>query len=820
MPAKGIRLSIKIVRRDFYSFLSLIILKLQEMKKILFLFVPIVYSLSVFGQHTLKGKIKNAQDQTTLPNATIVIEGLLNSVASDLDGNYRFKNLKPGTYSLKVSYIGFKTLTKEITVNNDSETDIFLEPSEVITDEVIVSALRVGDKTPVAFGNITKEELVKRNLGQDLPYLLNSTPSTVVSSDAGNGVGYTGIKIRGTDATRINVTVNGIPLNDAESQGVFWVNMPDFASSINSIQIQRGVGTSTSGAGAFGASINIQTTTLNKEAYTEIANSFGSFNTIKNTVNIGSGLINNKFNFEGRLSRISSDGYVQPGWSDLKSYYLSGSYYGKKSALKLTTFGGKEKTYQAWNGLRDTILAINRRANLFSYSDQTDNYWQDHYQLHYNYELTKNITLNSALHYTKGRGYYEEYREEDNLNFYKINPVLIGNDTIKTSDLIRRRWLDNDFYGGIWNLNYNSDNKKLNVIWGGGYNQYIGAHFGEVIWARFASNSNIRQKYYRDSAFKNDMNTYLKINYQLNNKLFVFTDLQYRNVGYEFMGYDRNLNNISQSVNLNFINPKVGITYSLTENQQLYTSYAVANKEPNRDDYTNSSQDSRPKHENLKDIEAGYKFNTNTFAFGLNIYNMVYKNQLVLTGKINDVGSYTRTNVKESYRRGVEIEAGGVLHKKVRWNGNLTFSENKVKNFLEYYDNYDNFTQDSMAYTLSDIAFSPSLIASSIFILNPIKNLDINIISKYVGKQYLDNTSNNNRIINPFLVNDLRIDYKINTLLFKEIRIGLLAANFLNELYENNGYTFSYVFGGVRTSENFYYPQAGRNFMASLAIRF
>lgn len=790
------------------------------MKKILFLFASLVFSISVFGQFTLKGRIKNAQDQSTLPNANVVIEGLLKSIASDLEGNYKFKNLKPGSYILKVSFIGFKTQTKEININNDSEIDIMLEPSEFMADEVIVSALRVGDKTPFAFTNIDKEELVKRNLGHDLPFLLNSTPSTVVTSDAGNGVGYTGIKVRGTDATRINVTVNGIPLNDAESQGVFWVNMPDFASSINSIQIQRGAGTSTNGAGAFGASINIQTTTLNKEAYAEIANSFGSFNTIKNTVNIGSGLINNKFNFEGRLSRISSDGYVQPGWSDLKSYYLSGSYYGKKSSLKLTTFGGKEKTYQAWNGLRDTMLSINRRANLFSYADQTDNYWQDHYQLHYNYELTKNITLNTALHYTKGKGYYEEYREEDDLANYKISSVIVGSDTIRNSDLIRRRWLDNDFYGGIWSLNYNSDNNKLNVIWGGGYNQYIGAHFGEVIWARFASNSNIRQKYYRDSAFKNDMNTYLKANYQLNNKLFVFGDIQYRNISYAFMGYDRNLNNIEQSVNLNFINPKAGLTYAIKENQQAYVSYSVANKEPNRDDFTNSSPNSRPKPENLQDIEAGYKINTNKFAFGFNLYNMIYKNQLVLTGKINDVGSYTRTNVAQSYRRGIEIEAGALLHKLIRWNGNLTLSENKVKNYIEYYDNYDTFTQDSVIYTLTDIAFSPSVIASSIFTLSPLKNLDINIISKYVGKQYLDNTSNNDRIINPFFVNDLRIDYKINTTLFKEIRIGLLAANFLNELYENNGYTFSYVWGGAKTTENFYYPQAGRNFMASIAVRF
>lgn len=790
------------------------------MKKLIFVFGMVVCAVAAFAQVTIKGKVSSKDDQSPLPNATVVIEGLLKSVMTDLEGSYKLKNLKPGTYIIKVSFIGFKSERKEINVNTDEELNISLEPSEVLTDEVIVSALRVGDKTPVAFTTIEKEELVKKNLGQDLPYLLNTTPSTVVSSDAGNGVGYTGVKIRGTDPTRINVTVNGIPLNDAESQGVFWVNMPDFASSVNSIQIQRGAGTSTNGAGAFGASINVQTTTLNREAYAEIANSFGSFNTLKNTVNIGSGLINNKFNFEGRLSRISSDGYINPGWSDLKSYYLCGTYYGKKSSLKLTTFGGKEKTYQAWYGLRDTMLTINRRANLFSYSDQTDNYWQDHYQLHYNYEITKNISFNGALHYTKGKGYYEEYREEDDLTFYNIRPVIMGADTITTSDLIRRRWLDNDFYGAVWSLNYNSNNKKLNVIWGGGYNQYIGAHFGEVIWARYASGSNIRHKYYRDSAFKNDMNTYLKANYQVTNKLNIYGDFQYRNIAYTFTGYDRNLNNVEQAVNLNFINPKAGLTYFINDNQQAYASFAVANKEPNRDDYTNSSPTSRPKPENMQDIEAGYKFNSNKFAFGLNAYYMNYKNQLVLTGQINDVGAYGRTNIAESYRRGVEVEAGVLFHKMLRWSGNVTLSQNKVKNYIEYFDNYDTWGQDSVIYSLTDIAFSPSLIASSIITFTPLKNLDVNFISKYVGKQYLDNTSNNNRVINPFFVNDIRIDYKISTSLFKEIRVGLLAANVLNELYENNGYTYSYVWGGAKTTENFYYPQAGRNFMVSLAVRF
>ncbi|MCC7050723.1 MAG: TonB-dependent receptor [Bacteroidia bacterium] len=791
------------------------------MKKVVFVLALLMLQAKMYAQFTIKGKVINQQEQVALPGATVVIEGLLTNAITDLNGNFKFKNLKPGNYLLKVLFIGYETNTQAVTLEQNQELTIALTPKEIIADEVIISAVRAGEKYPIAFTTINKEELAKKNMGQDMPFLLNTTPSVVVSSDAGNGIGYTGIQIRGSDPTRVNVTVNGIPINDAESQGLFWVNMPDFASSVNSIQIQRGAGTSTNGASAFGASVNMQTTTLNKEAYAEIANSFGSFNTLKNTINIGSGLLNNKFTFEGRLSRISSDGYIHPGWSNLQSYYLSGTYYGKKSSLRFITFSGKEKTYQAWNGLRDTMLTINRRANEFTYADQTDNYQQDHYQIQYTYELNKNLSFNAALHYTKGKGYYEEFKKNDKLSKYNLNPIIIGNTTITKSDIVRRRWLDNDFYGTVWNVNYTSNSKHLSLILGGGYNQYTGAHFGEIIWARFAQNSFIHQKYYRDSAFKNDLNIYLKANYSFTKKIAMYADVQCRSIDYSFLGYNSNLQNVQQQIVLNFLNPKAGLTYTISERQYIYASWAVANKEPNRKDYTESSPLNRPKPETMQDVELGYKYNSNHFVFGMNAYNMKYKNQLILTGQINDVGAYNRTNISKSYRRGIELEAGVLLLKKLTVSGNITLSENKVINYIDYVDNYDTGLQDSIIYNKTNISFSPAVIASSIITYNAIKNLDINFISKYVGKQYLDNTSNNTRIINAYFINDIRVDYKLSVPnYFKEIRIGFLAANVFNKLYENNGYTFSYVSGGQKNTENFYYPQAGRNFLGSLIIKF
>ena len=608
----------------------------------------------VSAQFSVSGKITDRHTQLALTGANISTGN--RSTTTNARGEFSIDNLPGGTYTFKISYVGYTPQTRVLVIREDQTLNITLARSSVITDEVIVKATRASENSATTYKNLSRGEIAKNNQGQDLPYLLNQTPSVVVSSDAGAGIGYTGIRIRGSDATRINVTLNGIPLNDAESQGSFFVNIPDFASSVDNIQVQRGVGTSTNGAGAFGGSLNIQTTTRQDSAYAELNNTYGSFDTWKHTINVGTGLINNRFTFDGRLSKISSDGYIDRASSDLKSYFLTGAFYGKKDLLRVNVFSGKERTYQAWNGVPESMLNVNRRYNSFTYEDQTDNYQQDHYQLLYTHSFSDKFSFNTALHYTYGRGYYEEFQEDDDLEGYSIDPYVVADSIFTTSDLIRRRWLDNDFYGFTYSLNYKPA-EQLDFTLGGAYNEYDGSHFGEVVWAEVpytnvGETNSSKKRYYSDDAFKTDFNTYLRANYQLNNFNF-FADLQYRRIGYSFLGFDRNLRNVQQKADLNFFNPKFGLTYSINNNSSIYASFAVANKEPNRDDYTESSPESRPEPENLKNIEAGYRIRGEKYQAGVNIYGMFYNDQLILTGQINDVGGYTRRNVPDSYRMGI-----------------------------------------------------------------------------------------------------------------------------------------------------------------------
>ncbi|WP_276979527.1 TonB-dependent receptor, partial [Flavobacterium filum] len=530
---------------------------------------------------------------------------------------------------------------------------------DIPLDEVLVSAVRVTAQSPVTFSNLRKEEFQTRNLGQDIPIMMNYLPSVVTTTDAGAGVGYTGIRVRGSDATRVNVTINGIPYNDSESQGTFWVNMPDFASSTESLQLQRGVGTSTNGAGAFGASLNILTDSYSKEASGEISNSFGSFNTRKHTVKFSTGLMNDKFEIAGRLSNIVSDGYIDRAFSDLKSYFLQGTYVGENTLIKALAFGGTQKTYQAWYGLEDLELLENDRTfnvagmyfddegNMKFYDNETDNYQQDHYQLHWNESWSDNWSTNLAFHYTKGKGYFEQYKEDEDFADYGLNPITLGGGTIDVTDLIRRRWLDNDFYGTTFSLNFKKD--KVDFIFGGGANKYEGAHFGEIIWARYASQSEIRDRYYDDFSTKTDVNVFAKLNYDLTNNWRLFGDIQYRNVGFKANGEDTGIVNDT----FNFINPKAGITFTLNQRNHFYFSYAKAQREPNRNDYENGS----PKPEKLDDFELGWRLATANTKLNVNGYFMKYKDQLVLTGELNDVGAPIRANSGDSYRIGLEVDA-------------------------------------------------------------------------------------------------------------------------------------------------------------------
>jgi len=796
----------------------------------------------VLAQITITGKVTD--NQGALTGANVRVKGRSIMSQTTTNGTYTLSNLNNGTYTIVVSYVGYKTTEKTVTLNQDTEINFSLSAQNFLQDQVIVRATRANEKSATTYKNVSKTEIEKNNFGQDLPFILQNTPGVVVNSDAGAGVGYTGIRIRGSDNSRINVTVNGIPINDSESQGTFYVNMPDFASSVDNIQIQRGVGTSTNGAGAFGGSLNIQTTASETEPYAEINNTYGSFDTWKNTVKVGTGLINNRFSFDGRLSRISSDGYVDRGASLLKSFFVSGAYHGNKDLLRLNVFSGAEKTYQSWNGIPESrltndvagmnayiernslspadaenLLNSGRRYNSFTYDNQTDNYWQDHYQLIYARQLSEKFTFNGALHYTKGEGYYEEYRVDNDLSAYGLNPVVIGGTTIESTDLIRRRWLDNDFYGATYAFNY-QPNQKLNFTLGGAYNEYKGAHFGQVIWAQYASNGSVDRHYYDNDGFKTDFNIYGKANYSPTESLSLFADLQYRRVYYTIDGTENKLNTLAIFDKLNFFNPKVGATYFINAESNIYGSFSVANKEPNRDDYADAAAGAFPKREHLKDIELGYRFKNSQFNVGTNLYGMFYKDQLVVTGKINDVGGNFRQNVDKSYRLGIELDGSYIINKAFTLNANAAFSRNKIKNFTEYYDDYDNGGQVVNQYALTDISYSPNAVIFGELAYNPFKGFAIALQSKYVSKQYLDNTQNNDRTINGYWVSNARLGYDFRFSGVKNINLGLLVNNLLDKRYESNGYTYGYQYGGSRITENFFYPQAGTNFLLSLNVKF
>lgn len=813
------------------------------------LFIP----LATIAQNTIKGSITNDSGEP-LYGVTIMIKGTFLGTHSDADGNYQLSKVPSGKQTLIVRFLGFKEITKQINLHTEAVSLNFqLEENIQELMEVVIIDVKASERTPTTYTNLKQKEVSKLNYGQDLPMLLRFTPSTVVTSDAGAGVGYSGIRIRGVDPTRTNVTLNGIPLNDSESHGVYWVNMPDFASSVENIQVQRGVGTSANGAAAFGASINVNTNAVKKEAYGILDNGFGSFNTWRNTIQAGTGLINNKFTMNARLSRISSDGYIDRASSNLKSFYLDGTWTGKNSSLTANIFSGHEKTYQAWWGIPEQKLSNgqvpdslnahfynnyypggmyqtgadstnlydseNRTYNYYTYENEVDNYQQDHYQLHFSHRFNHLLKLNLKGHYTRGRGYYEQYRIADDFSTYGFDPLVFSNDTVTTTDVIRRRWLDNHFFGGIFSLNYRRGGLELTL--GGGANQYIGAHFGEVIWAEFASQSDIRDRYYDNDGNKFEAQSYIKGTWR-KNKLTYFADLQFRHIEYQFLGVDDvngSLEELTQTASYDFINPKVGLMMDFNSRNNAYLSVAMANREPVRADFRENTLANRPSHESLLNLETGYRFKGRKLMFNGNFYFMNYTNQLVLTGQINDVGGYTRTNVASSYRAGVELEAGYMILHNLSITANATLSQNKIAEFTEYVDNYDTYVQDEIVHTNTDLAFSPNTIAALGINYEPINGFEIGLASKYVGQQYLDNTSSENRVLDAYFFSNLQLSYTLKDVLFKELTIGFQVNNLFNQLYENNGYTWGYVYGGQRTIENFYYPQAGRNFMSRLTIK-
>ncbi|HUC80658.1 MAG TPA: TonB-dependent receptor plug domain-containing protein, partial [Flavisolibacter sp.] len=658
---------------------------------------------------------------------------------------------------------------------------------------VEVKTIRASANAPFAKTNLNRQQIQQQNLGQDLPFVLNQTPSVVVNSDAGNGIGYTGIRIRGTDATRINVTVNGIPFNDPESNGAFFVNLPDILSSTSSIQIQRGVGTSTNGAAAFGGTINLSTHETRLQPYFESNNSYGSFQSLKNNIRVGSGLIGNHFTTELRLSQIKSNGFVERAKSDLQSYYFSTAYLSDKTTLRFTTFSGKEKTYQAWNGVTEADLKNNRRVNYSGtekpgepYDDETDNYKQDHYQLFFTQKFTPHLTFNTGLFYIKGKGFYEQYKADREYSEFGLPNQFYGSTEITNTDLVRQLWLDNDYFGDIFSLQYAKGGTELTL--GGAVTRYLGNHFGRIPWAANGLSAP-NHIWYNHDAVKNDVNVYTKLQQKVFSKLQAFVDLQLRKVGYSIDGF-RDNPTLAIDEKYTFFNPKAGLTFN-TRNWTAFASYSIGNKEPNRDDFEVSST-SLPKPERLHDVEVGLERKDRTYQYGATVYYMKYTDQLVLTGKINDVGAYTRTNIPNSYRLGAELQGSTIVTSWLKAAANLTLSKNKIKNFVEYLDDYDNGGQKENFYPESDISFSPSVTGAATVTVSPLSNVSIDLLGKYVGKQYLDNTSSEDRKLNAYYTQDVRAIYSFSKSFIKNTDLILQVNNVFNKKYEPNGYTFSY----------------------------
>ncbi|MFM7299907.1 MAG: TonB-dependent receptor [Crocinitomicaceae bacterium] len=803
-------------------------------------------AIDASAQINLYGTVRDASGKG-LPAVQITFKDYQYQTFTDLSGGFVLKNLRipEENWTLFFNLNGYNEQiysASKADLNRSIEVTMFTKTRNL--EEISVNALRQN----ATKSSSTISSFKKKNFGQDIPFLLEENPSVVTTSDAGAGVGYTGIRVRGVDASRINVTINGIPVNDPESHDVYWVNMPDLASSVENLQLQRGVGSSTNGAGAFGASVNIKTNNISNEPFAEVDNSFGSFRTMKNTIKAGTGLLNNKFSMEMRLSRIKSNGYLDRASSDLSSYYLAGAYVGERTVIKAIAFSGKEITYQAWYGTpesringdinamsayadrnyldsadRANLLNSGRTYNFYTYENEVDNYQQDNYQLHLNHRFNGGWYLNVAGHYTYGRGFYEQYRKGDELSNYGLSNVILGQDTVTSTDLIRRRWLDNHFMGAVYSINGQLNNLKTYLVFGGATNTYLGAHFGEIVWARFASSSEIRDRYYDNNAQKTETSHYLKTSTYLTQNLTLGFDMQYRFVHYQFLGIDEvngNLVDLQQVVPFHFFNPKMSVNYTLDRKQQVFANIARSNREPIRRDFRESTPENRPKHESLTDIELGYQYRAKNSSITLNGYFMDYNNQLILTGQINDVGGYTRTNVKDSYRAGIELIGSARLRSFISVQGALTLSANKIASFTEFIDDYDIGGQAQILHERTDLAFSPNLTGNAGFKLMPIENLTIQWMTKYVSRQFLDNTSAKSRSINPFTFTNIMLNYQLTTKWSKQVLLGVQLNNFFNAMYENNGYTFSYIYGGKTITENFYYPQAGFNLMGRILIGF
>ncbi len=789
---------------------------------LLLFFIPFFTFAQEF---TVSGKV---YDEIGAPvsGAGVVVKGVDKGTATDFDGFYQLK-LDKGQYTLVFSFMEQPT-ERSFYLYSDKTLDVRIGQKPELLDEVLVKAVRVEATSPITHSNLEKEQIAKRNLGQDIPILMNYMPSVVTTSDAGAGIGYTGIRVRGVSTQSTNITINGIPYNDQESLGTFWVNLPDFSSSVENLQLQRGVGTSTNGSGAFGASINVLTDAVSDDAFGEISNSFGSFNTRKHTLKYSTGLLNNHIEIAGRLSQIKSDGYVDRAAADLKSYFLQAAYVDDNTLIKAVIFGGHENTYLAWNGIEDlTVLKENRTfnpsgmyadadGNIQFYDNEVDNYKQDHYQLHWNERISNNWSTNIGLNYTKGRGYYEQYKEEERFSDYGLTEIIIDNTVIDETDLIRRKWLDNDFYVANASVNYKDDN--LNITTGGSYSYYDGDHFGEVIWAQFVGEDNIRQRYYNGNGIKTDLSFFSKATYKLNDKFSLFGDLQLRVLNYKTTGLNSDRASLIIDKQYSFFNPKAGLTYLINQDQNLYFSYARANREPNKDDF---EANANVKPERLNDFELGWRYSNENIKINSNFYYMHYNEQLVLTGALDDVGSPIRANSGKSYRLGLELDAQFQFGSQFSIQPAIAFSANKN---IDYKTPFDG---ELVNLGKTNISFSPEIVASNAFVYQPINNLQLSFLSKYVGEQYMSNSDAERSKLAAYFVSDFNLFYEIKPKsIFKSIVISALVNNIFNKKYVSNGFYYTYddtwsAPNQTTTIEGAgYYPQATTNFLVGVSLKF
>lgn len=783
-----------------------------HMRFIIILF-PALAWLPGFAQYSVSGTVRDTEGRP-LNGATVqVVDGKQSAVTDEL-GAFRLERMQAGNYSLVIRFLGYTDQNKSIDVPAIEPMLITMEETTTMTDEVIVRSTRAHEGSPTTYVNVDTQVLQKQNFGQDLPILLNWTPSVVTTSDAGTGIGYTGIRIRGSDATRVNVTINGIPYNDSESQATYWVDIPDVASSTQSVQIQRGVGTSTNGAGAFGASVNVQTNSVQVNPYAELTAAAGSFGTRRYTARAGTGLLKEKWTFDAKVSRITSDGYVERAFSDLTSFYVSGGYYSRKTMIKAIAFGGHEKTYQAWYGVDEATLQSDRRLNYAGaiyddsgnitgyYNNQIDNYTQNHYQLHLSQVLTDRLTLTAAGHYTYGRGYYEEYQQGRTFASVGLPDYVQPDSTYTGSDMIVRKWLDNHFYGITFGLQY--EGERSTFLLGGAVHEYSPAkHYGEIVSAQLPGSVSPGYQYYQGQSAKGDRNVFLRWNYQATTKLSFFADVQYRGVNYSTSGTEDDLSTYSVNDRFDFFNPKIGVTYSLNERSRLYASYGIVHREPNRSDYLEGT--SKPRPEKLNNLEVGFRRVTSRFALDANYYLMQYTDQLVQTGAIDNAGYPIRANVGSSYRTGVELSGVLKFSERWTWNANATLSVNRNNDFVLFENNVPVLRNTT-------IILSPGLIAGSQLSWRPFAGFETTWLSKYVGSQFLDNTENASAKLSAYWINDLRLSYETTPKGFRAITWSLLVNNALDVTYSSNGYSY----GGAA----YYFPQAGRNFLAMMTVRF